>query len=408
MATVSRDMSERRLLERQLQQAQKFEAFGQLAGGIAHDFNNVIGAIQGWAELGEEQSAQNKDATLENYFKKIHLQCDRVTSLIRQLLAFARRQILEPRNLNLNQSVQDVMSLLDKVIGKDIEIKTALAADLAAVRADPTQIEQVLMNLCINSRDAMPKGGRIIIETSNARFSEEDCRHSAGLLPGHFGEIRVIDTGAGMDATTRERIFEPFFTTKGTGKGTGLGLATVYGIVKQHSGFILVESEPGSGSTFRIFIPVSVGAAPSEVPTALSSNVPVRGGRETVLLADDHEGQREMAQSVLAAQGYRILLANDGEEAVRVFRANHDRIALVVLDVIMPWKSGSEVFMAIRELNPAVPIMFATGYSNELATLADLAQRGVTILQKPYSPSVLCRRVRELLDGAPAPPALRQ
>ena len=407
MATVSRDMSERRLLERQLHQAQKFEAFGQLAGGIAHDFNNVIGAIQGWAELGEEQSAQNKDATLENYFKKIHLQCDRVTSLIRQLLAFARRQILEPRNLSLNQSVQDVMSLLDKVIGKDIEIKTALAADLAAVRADPTQIEQVLMNLCINSRDAMPKGGRITIETRNARFSEDDCRRTAGLQPGQFGEIRVVDTGAGMDAATRERIFEPFFTTKGTGKGTGLGLATVYGIVKQHSGFILVESEVGSGSTFRIFIPASADAAPSEIRPTVSSGVPVRGGSETILLADDHEGQREMAQSVLAAQGYRVLLANDGEEAVRVFRANHNRIALVLLDVIMPWKSGSEVFVAIRELNPSVPIMFATGYSNELATLADLSERGVTILQKPYSPSALCRRVRELLDGAPARSALR-
>jgi PAS domain S-box-containing protein len=408
VATVSRDMSERRLLERQLQQAQKFEAFGQLAGGIAHDFNNVIGAIQGWAELGEEQSAQNNDATVESYFNKIHLQCDRVTSLIRQLLAFARRQILEPRNLSLNQSVQDVMNLLDKVIGKDIEIKTALAADLAAVRADPTQIEQVLMNLCINSRDAMPKGGRLTIETRNARFSEEDCRRSPGLQPGHFGEIRVVDTGVGMDAATRERIFEPFFTTKGTGKGTGLGLATVYGIVKQHSGFVVVESEPGSGSTFRIFIPASADGVPSEVRPTVSNDLPVRGGSETILLADDHEGQREMAQSVLAAQGYHVLLANDGKEAVRVFRANHDRIALVLLDVIMPWKSGSEVFVAIRELNPSVPIMFATGYSNELATLADLAQRGVTILQKPYRPSVLCRRVRELLDGAPAAPALRQ
>jgi CheY-like chemotaxis protein len=300
------------------------------------------------------------------------------------------------------------MNLLDKVIGKDIEIQTELATDLAAVRADPTQIEQVLMNLCINSRDAMPKGGRITIETRNAWFSEEDCRRTAGLQPGHFGELRVADTGAGMDAATRERIFEPFFTTKGTGKGTGLGLATVYGIVKQHSGFILVESEPGSGSTFRIFIPASADAAPSDVRTPVSTEVPVRGGSETILLADDHEGQREMAQSVLAAQGYRVLLADDGEEAVQVFRANRDRIALVLLDVIMPCKSGSEVFVTIRELNPAVPIMFATGYSDELVTLADLSERGVTILQKPYSPSVLCRRVRELLDGAHAPPAVRQ
>ena len=177
--------------------------------------------------------------------------------MIRQLLAFARRQILEPRNLSLNQTVHDVLNLLDKVIGKDIEIKTTLAEDLSAVRADPTQIEQVLMNLCINSRDAMPKGGRITIETHNAGFSEEDCRRTAGLQPGRFAELRVSDTGTGMDAATRERIFEPFFTTKGTGKGTGLGLATVYGIVKQHDGFIQVESEPGKGSTFRIFLPVN-------------------------------------------------------------------------------------------------------------------------------------------------------
>ncbi len=253
VATVSRDMTERRALEQQLQHAQKFEAFGQLAGGIAHDFNNVIGAILGWAELGEE-AASSGDATLEGYFKKIHVQCDRVTSLIRQLLAFARRQILEPRNLSLNQTVQDVLNLLDKVIGKDIEIKTELAMDLAAVRADPTQIDQVLMNLCINSRDAMPKGGTISIETLNAAFSEEDCRQAAGLQPGRFAELRVSDTGTGMDAATRERIFEPFFTTKGTGKGTGLGLATVYGIVKQHNGFILVDSAPGQGSAFRIFL----------------------------------------------------------------------------------------------------------------------------------------------------------
>ena len=306
VATVSRDMSERRALEQQLRHAQKFEAIGQLAGGIAHDFNNVIGAILGWAELGEDQAASS-NATLLNYFKKIHLQCDRVTALIRQLLAFARRQILEPRSLSLNRTVHDVMTLLDNVIGKDIEIQTAAAEDLWAVRADPTQIEQVLMNLCINSRDAMPKGGRITIETHNSRFSEEDCRRAVGLQPGRFAELRVSDTGIGMDAALRERIFEPFFTTKGTGKGTGLGLATVYGIVKQHNGFILVESEPGQGSTFRIFLPVdeTPAAAKSQIP--VSDDMPARGGTETILLADDHFGICEMAQSVLTAKGYQVL-----------------------------------------------------------------------------------------------------
>ncbi len=318
VATVSRDMGERRALEQQLRHAQKFEAIGQLAGGIAHDFNNVIGAILGWAELGEEQAAAN--ATLESYFKKIHAQCDRVTALVQQLLAFARRQILEPRNLSLNQTVQDVLNLLDKVIGKDIEIKTALAEDLFPVRADPTQIEQVLMNLCINSRDAMPTGGRLTIETRNVQFSPQDCRRDAALQPGSFAELLVRDTGTGMDAATRERIFEPFFTTKAMGKGTGLGLATVYGIVEQHNGFVQVESEVGQGSAFRIFLPANEAAEPGESEAAVVEEQPVRGGDETILMADDHEGVCEMAQSVLKAKGHRVLVAHDGEEAVRTIR----------------------------------------------------------------------------------------
>jgi len=399
VATVSRDMTERRALQQQLQQAQKFEAFGQLAGGIAHDFNNVVGAILGWAELGEQQAAYGNPA-LESYFKKIHYQCGRVTALIQQLLAFARRQILEPRSLSLNQTVHDVMNLLDKVIGKDIEIKTALDDHLSAVRADPTQIEQVLMNLCINSRDAMPKGGRVTIETHNATFSEQDCRGAAGLQPGRFAELHVSDTGMGMDAATQERIFEPFFTTKGMGKGTGLGLATVYGIVKQHSGFILVESEPGKGSTFRVFLPVNETSAESDLRPTVLDDLPARGGTETILLADDHDGICEMAQSVLKTKGYHVLIARDGEEAIEMFTANRDRISLVLLDVIMPRRSGPEVFAAIKALDQRVSVVFATGYSSDTAALADLVERGVAVLRKPYSPAMLCRRVREVLDAA--------
>jgi CheY-like chemotaxis protein len=365
----------------------------------------VIGAILGWAELGEERAASG-DATLLNYFKKIHLQCDRVTALIRQLLAFARRQILEPRSLSLNRTVRDVMTLLDNVIGKNIEMKTVLADNLLAVRADPTQIEQVLMNLCINSRDAMPNGGCINIETRNSRFSEEDCRRAVGLQQGHFAELRVSDTGIGMDAALRERIFEPFFTTKGTGKGTGLGLATVYGIVKQHNGFILVESEPGQGSTFRIFLPVDETPTEGLLRAPVFDELPVRGGTETILLADDHDGIREMARSVLTAKGYHVLLAHDGEEAVETFIAHRDRISLVLLDVIMPRRSGPEVFAAIKALDPTVSVIFATGYSNETAALADLVARGVAVLSKPYSPSALCRRVREVLDAAAATSSL--
>jgi two-component system cell cycle sensor histidine kinase/response regulator CckA len=405
VATVSRDITERRTLEQQLQHAQKFEAIGQLAGGIAHDFNNVIGAILGWAELGEEQAVSGH-ADLSAYFKKIRTQCDRVTALIRQLLAFARRQILEPRNFSLNQTVQDVMNLLEGVIGKDIELKTTLQQDLSVIRADPTQIEQVLMNLCINSRDAMPKGGRLSIETHNAEFSAEQCRHNAGLQPGRFAELRVSDTGIGMDAAAQERIFEPFFTTKGTGKGTGLGLAMVYGIVKQHGGFIQVESEPGRGSTFRIFLPVSENPATPEFRKLIIEDQPVRGGKETILIAEDHEGICEMARAALESCGYHILIAHDGEEAVAIFSAHRDSIALVLLDVIMPRRSGPEVYAAITALKPGVSVVFATGYSNETAALAEIVERGIAVLKKPYSPGVLCRRVREVLDHAAASPSL--
>ncbi len=401
VATVSRDVSERRRLEQQLRHAQKFEAFGQLAGGIAHDFNNVVGAILGWTELGEEQAASSHPV-LQGYFNKIHAQCDRVTALIRQLLAFARRQVLQPRSLSLNQTVHEVLNLLDKVIGKDIEIEMKLSEDLSAVRADPTQIEQVLMNLCINARDAMPKGGRIAIGTLNSEFSGEDCRRTPGLQPGRFAELRVSDTGIGMDAAVRERIFEPFFTTKEPGKGTGLGLATVYGIVKQHNGFIHVESQPGQGSTFRVFLPVNTAIEPNELGASDFEELPVQGGDETILIADDHHGICEMAQSILRVKGYRVLLAHDGEEAIEVFTANRDCISLVLLDVIMPRKSGPAVFAAIKAIRPQACVVFATAYSEESATLADLVEKGVAVLRKPYRPSALCRRVREVLDAAAA------
>jgi PAS domain S-box-containing protein len=401
IATVSRDITARRSLEQQLRQAQKFEAIGQLAGGIAHDFNNVIGAILGWAELGEEQ-AGSSDAPYAAYFKKIHSQCDRVTALVHQLLAFARRQFLEPRNLSLNHSVQDVLSLLGGVIGKDIELQTILAEDLAVVRVDPTQIEQVLMNLCINSRDAMPKGGRLTIKTRNADFSEVECRHNAALQPGRFAALSVNDTGVGMDAAVRERIFEPFFTTKGTGKGTGLGLATVYGIVKQHGGFILVESEPNRGSTFQVFLPISENVTPAENQPSVVQDLPVRGGTETLLIAEDHEGVREMACATLESLGYQILIAHDGEEAVEMFSTHRDSIALVLLDVIMPRRNGPKTYEAIQAMKPGTPVVFATGYSNETAALNEMVQRGVAVLRKPYSPGVLCRRIREALDLAAA------
>ncbi len=399
MAAVSRDISERRTLEKHLQRAQKFEAIGQLAGGIAHDVNNVMGAILGWTELGEEQTAATGNPILK-YFEKIHTQCDRVTELIRRLLAFARRQILEPHQLSLNQSVRDVLTLLDKVIGKDVDIKTVLQEDLCAVRADPTQIEQVLMNLCLNSRDAMPQGGTLSIETQNTELSEEDCRSLLGAAPGKYAELRVTDTGIGMTQDVHDHIFEPFFTTKELGKGTGLGLATVFGIVKQHSGYINVDTEVGKGTTFRILIPVHESDTHGDSLSTVITDQQVRGGTETILIAEDHEGIREMAHAALQSQGYRILLAVDGEEALATFSLHRNEISLVLLDIIMPRLGGPATYSAIRQINPNIAVIFATGYSNESTALVDLIKNGTAILRKPYSPRVLCRRIREVLDQA--------
>jgi PAS domain S-box-containing protein len=397
VATVSRDITGRRVLEQQLRQAQKFEAIGQLAGGIAHDFNNVIGAILGWAELGEEQASPG-GGQLQTYFSKIRTQCDRVTALVQQLLAFARRQILEPIDLDLNRTVQEVLNLLDGVIGKDIDIQSSLARDLSIVRADPAQIEQVLMNLCINSRDAMPKGGQLSIETLNVEVSDDQCRTMPDLKSGPYAVLRVGDTGTGMSPAVRERIFEPFFTTKGTGKGTGLGLATVYGIVKQHGGFISLKTEEGRGSEFEILLPAIQPSAKNERPLSVVEDTPIRGGSETILIAEDHEGIREMAETVLKSLGYRVLLANDGEDAVRVFTSHHSDISLVVLDVIMPRRNGAEAYASIAKMKPGISVIFATGYSNETPALAEIIERGVAILRKPYSPRTLCLRVREVLD----------
>ncbi len=257
---IVEDVTEWRALEQRVQQIQKFEAIGRLAGGIAHDFNNVISAVQGWAELGQELA----DGQLVGYFEKIRAQCGRATGLTRQLMAFARSQILEPRNMNLNQAAAETLSLLEKVMRKNIELETDFDPALSNIRADATQIAQVLMNLFLNARDAMPRGGRLRIQTRNVSFSDDDCRLDPSLASGRFAELVVSDSGIGMDAATRERIFEPFFTTKERGKGTGLGLATVYGIVKQHGGTLQVHSEPGHGSTFRIFLPAVAGQAERE------------------------------------------------------------------------------------------------------------------------------------------------
>jgi len=392
---MAEDVTDRRAAERQLRVTQKYEAIGQLAGGIAHDFNNVIGAIMGWAELALEECPPG--SPLRNRLSKIHDQAERAAALTRQLLAFARRQMLEPRVVNLNDIVTEVASLLDKVIGKHIELKTALQPDLQAVRADPTQIEQVLMNLCLNSRDAMPKGGALTLDTKSFEVDRDFTSRYPYARPGLYACLTVSDTGVGMTAKVLEHIFEPFFTTKELGKGTGLGLATVFGIVKQHGGFINVYSEPGQGSVFKVYLPVATGEAQAQPETLAEDSV--RGGSETILVAEDHPGISTMARELLERLGYTVISVSDGEEAVRVFAQEKDRIALALLDVVMPKLSGPEAYAHISAHRPGLPVIFATGYSAESAPLLDtLADKGVPILQKPYSPRVLARKIRELLD----------
>jgi two-component system, cell cycle sensor histidine kinase and response regulator CckA len=391
------DITERKTLEKQLVQAQKFEAIGQLAGGVAHDFNNMIGAILGWADLGIEET--NLGSRLHRHFQKVRQQGERAASLTRQLLAFARQQMLEPRDIDLNQSVVETLSLLEKVIGSNIEIQANLAPNLTVVRADPTQVEQVLMNLCINARDAMPNGGSLLIETSNIHLDARFCKVQPLAHPGDHVILSVADTGMGMDSATLDRIFEPFYTTKEVGKGTGLGLATVYGIVRQHGGFVEVYSEPGLGTTFRAYFPASTTKVPA--PERIEDTSPVQRGSETILVAEDHEGLRQLAFETLTDLGYHVILATDGELAVQEFRAHRDEIQLLLFDVMLPKLTGPEAFAGIRALRPDVPVIFATGYSPDSELLQRVREEGWPVIQKPYTSRILARKVREALDRRP-------
>ena len=386
---------ERNQIEQRLRQLEKFEALGKLAGGVAHDFNNVIGAIMGWAELGVDRvTSGSPEAKL---FRNIGEQARRAAGLTRQLLAYARRQVLEPKNIDLNHMVNETAALLQKTIGEQIEVKMVLAHDLQVTRADPSQIEQVLMNLCFNARDAMPKGGQLLIETRNVDLDSHDCKRHADAHPGRHIQLSVCDTGLGMDPATIERIFEPFFTTKEVGKGTGLGLATVMGIVKQHGGFLDVRSELGKGTAFRVYLPASDGAMERLHQV---DDAPVRGGTETILVAEDHDGMRVMAREILESLGYHVLLARDGEDAVHQFTTHRDGVSLVLLDVIMPKLDGMDAYEQMCKARSGVPVIFASGYSDHGAALASLTTKGVTVLQKPYGSKTLARRVRELLDEA--------
>jgi len=384
---------ERRQLEQHVHQLQKFEAIGQLAGGIAHDFNNVLGAILGWAELACDDAPRN--SPLQERLQKIRDQAERAAGLTAQLLAFARRQVLQRKRIRLNTLVEEGTNLLRRVIGEHIEVQIVAAPDLRTTVADPAQIDQVLMNLCLNARDAMPQGGRLTISIQNVELGENYCRLYSDARQGSYVLLSVADTGMGMDTATLERIFEPFFTTKEMGKGTGLGLSTVYGIVKQHGGIIHCDSKPGHGTTFHLYFPAD-GGAPDERETGEHHHL--RKGAETVLLAEDHEGLRQSAQEMLERLGYRVLAASNGAQAVELFRQHSDQISIVVLDVIMPVLSGPDAHVQMEAIRPGARVFYTTGYADEATTLAAARQPGVPILQKPYTPQGLTHMIGKVLD----------
>ena len=388
---ILKDITERKALEKQLRQLQKMEAVGQLSGGIAHDFNNLLGVILGYSELLEEGLGRN--TRLRKTAQEIKKAGQRAASLTRQLLAFSRQQLLEPRILNLNSVVTDTEKMLRRLIGEHIDISSRLAPDLGQVKADQGQIEQVIMNLAVNARDAMPEGGKLTIETRNIALDEEYALHHQPTVPGKYVEMVITDTGTGMDAQTQSHIFEPFFTTKELGKGTGLGLATVYGVVKQSGGYIWVYSEPGLGSTFRVYLPRVEDGVLQSGPGD-SSNAPARGS-ETILLVEDEESLRTLTRTILEQNGYTVLEASGGEEALEIGRRHTRPIDLLLTDMVMPGMNGYAVARSLALVRPGLKIVYMSGYSG--FGYGGLPESEDVPLSKPFTRDVLLRKLHEVL-----------
>lgn len=392
----SRDITEQKRLEEQFLQAQKMEAVGRLAGGVAHDFNNMLTAIQGYSELLVEKFSQ-EDPRL-NYVNEISKASERAALLTRQLLAFSRRQIFQPKVINLNTLVDGMKGMLKRLIGEDIELVIIPQETLGQVKADPGQIEQVIMNLVVNSRDAMTGDGKIIIETMNVEFNELYSHTHIFVQPGSYLMLAVSDTGCGMDAETQKYIFEPFFTTKETGKGTGLGLSTVYGIVKQSGGYIFAYSELNKGTTFKIYLPrVDEAAQSFEQGAAISSEL--LSGSETILLVEDDDTLRSLSTEILRLSGYTVLEASDGAEALLVFEKHNAPIHLLLTDVVMPKMNGRDLAERLTLLRPEIKVLYMSGYTDRVLVQTGGFESEISILQKPFLPSVLTRRVREVLDA---------
>ncbi|OGW37159.1 MAG: hypothetical protein A2Y97_01130 [Nitrospirae bacterium RBG_13_39_12] len=388
------DITDRKKLEEQLLQAQKMEAIGQLAGGIAHDFNNILTAIIGFGNL--LQMEVGKDSPLNTYITRILSSAKRAANLTQGLLTFSRRQIISPKPVNLREIIKGLETLLPRLIGEDIELSVVLTDKDLIIMADSTQVEQVLMNLATNARDAMLDGGSLIIRTDIAEIDSEFIKAHGFGRPGSYALISVEDTGEGMDENTKDKIFEPFFTTKDVGKGTGLGLSMVYGIIKQHDGYINVYSETGRGTTFKIYLPL----IKSKVEDIKTSDLSfLRGGEETILIAEDDASVRELTREVLLWFGYKVIEAVDGEEAVKMFRENKEKIQLLILDVIMPKKNGKEVYNEIKRINPDIKAIFISGYTADIIHKKGIMEERLNFMLKPISPDKLLIKVREVLNS---------
>jgi PAS domain S-box-containing protein len=390
---VARDITGRRHLEDQLRHAQKMEAIGHLAGGVAHDFNNILTAIMGYGNL---MSMKLKEGdVLRSYLDHMLSASERAAGLTQSLLAFSRKQIINPKPVNVNDIVKRIEKLLTRLIGEDVELKTILTNDDLTVMADAGQIEQVLMNLATNARDAMPEGGVLEIQTELVKIRKDSIKAQLLEMPGMYALITVSDTGIGMDQKTKENIFEPFFTTKEMGRGTGLGLSIVYGIIKQHNGHIDVYSEPGRGTTFKIYLPLTKVKTEEAQAVVLP---PPQGGTETVLLAEDDAGVRGLLRDVLVGAGYKVIEALDGEDAVKIFKENTDSVAVAVFDVIMPKKNGREAYEEIKKTRPDFKALFMSGYTADIIHKKNILEPGLEFLSKPVNPDEFLRKIREMLD----------
>jgi two-component system cell cycle sensor histidine kinase/response regulator CckA len=395
IVALIRDVTEHRRLEEQFRQAQKMEAVGRLAGGVAHDFNNMLGVIMGYTQLLQQRLSQDEAAS--RHLGEVRKAADRAAALTRQLLAFSRKQVLHLSRLDLNAVVSDLSKMLTRIIGDDVELTIRQGKSLGHVMADPTQIEQILMNLAVNARDAMPRGGQLLIETGNAELDESYARLHRGAVPGSYVMLAVSDTGCGMDSETQARIFEPFFTTKEAGHGTGLGLSTVYGVVKQSGGYIWVYSEPGKGTTFRIYLPrVDRGVALALPP---SSSETMAAARHTILLVEDEGALREIARTLLEGEGFTVLAAHNGVEAMDLARREGKNIDLLLTDVVMPGMSGRELAERLTEMYPALKVLYMSGYTDDFMNRHGVLEHEVPLVEKPFTRESLLANVRTVLSS---------